>query len=220
MGTKQWIDSLCIQQDSLDDWHSESPLMADVYKGSLCNIGATSSQGSDEGFFFNRDPVVTLPFVVTTSYNNPKLNADYLLDYGDIGNNWHEKELDRLRLFSRGWVFQERMLSPRMLSFGERVFWNCKTRRASEKYPDGYGMMKYEFPVPVMPATLSDADEHQRYWLWNSAVTSYSSLNLTFVSDKLVAISAVARHLQSSGGSDRYVAGLVRELVLFVNPCF
>jgi Heterokaryon incompatibility protein (HET) len=35
-----WIDSLCILQDSVGDWQQEASLMADVYRGRLCNIAA------------------------------------------------------------------------------------------------------------------------------------------------------------------------------------
>ena len=33
-----WIDSLCIIQDSEEDWARESMLMHDVYRNSICNI--------------------------------------------------------------------------------------------------------------------------------------------------------------------------------------
>ncbi len=52
-----WIDSLCIFQDSLQDWQREAPLMCDVYRGSTCNIGASASTSSLEGLFRARDPV-------------------------------------------------------------------------------------------------------------------------------------------------------------------
>lgn len=38
-----WIDSLCIVQDSQDDWLRESSQMGDIYKNCSCNIAATSS---------------------------------------------------------------------------------------------------------------------------------------------------------------------------------
>jgi len=51
-----WIDSLCIMQDSLDDWNCEASLMSLVYQNSLCNIAATGALDSTEGLFFDRDP--------------------------------------------------------------------------------------------------------------------------------------------------------------------
>src|SRR5437762_3423520 len=41
-------------------------------------------------------------------------------------------------LHSRGWIFQERLLSPRMLYFGGReVLWEYRQGRASEDNPNG-----------------------------------------------------------------------------------
>ena len=39
-----WIDSLCIFQDSEEDWKCESQRMAGIYAGTLFNISATSSE--------------------------------------------------------------------------------------------------------------------------------------------------------------------------------
>jgi hypothetical protein len=50
-----WIDSLCIIQDSEDDWHYESSRMGDVYKNSFCNISATAAEDGRMGLFFERD---------------------------------------------------------------------------------------------------------------------------------------------------------------------
>ena len=51
-----WIDSLCIIQDSDDDWHEESVKMYSVYRNSYCNISATASPHSDCGIYSNREP--------------------------------------------------------------------------------------------------------------------------------------------------------------------
>jgi len=38
-----WIGSLCIFQDSAEDWAREAPLMQCVYGGAVCNISAIAS---------------------------------------------------------------------------------------------------------------------------------------------------------------------------------
>src|SRR5262249_23569510 len=35
-----WVDSICIIQDNIDDWHSESARMRDIYAGSYITIAA------------------------------------------------------------------------------------------------------------------------------------------------------------------------------------
>ena len=46
-----WIDSLCIVQDSPEDWESESALMGDIYRGSVCTISALGAEDGDGGCF-------------------------------------------------------------------------------------------------------------------------------------------------------------------------
>jgi hypothetical protein len=56
-----WIDSLCIIQDSKEDWSHEASLMGQYYQNSAVTIAAVSSKDSDDGFFFERDPLSVTP---------------------------------------------------------------------------------------------------------------------------------------------------------------
>lgn len=49
-----WIDSLCIIQDSHEDWEEESTLRAGVYGSATLNIAATAAVDGRDGLFFNR----------------------------------------------------------------------------------------------------------------------------------------------------------------------
>ncbi|KAJ5547125.1 hypothetical protein N7494_004710 [Penicillium frequentans] len=59
-----WIDSLCIIQDSREDWLDQSALMGSVYQGSYLNIAATKSTDPSGGLFTTRNPVVITPLRV------------------------------------------------------------------------------------------------------------------------------------------------------------
>ncbi|QMW27615.1 hypothetical protein G4B84_002904 [Aspergillus flavus NRRL3357] len=50
-----WVDSLCILQDSKEDWNREAALMSDVYQNSYCTISAQAGQTSLEGLFRSGD---------------------------------------------------------------------------------------------------------------------------------------------------------------------
>ena len=56
-----WIDSLCIIQDSVEDWQKEASLMDHVYEHAWCNIAATKARNSSEGLFSDRDPSTVRP---------------------------------------------------------------------------------------------------------------------------------------------------------------
>lgn len=55
-----WVDSLCILQDSKDDWEDESVKMRQIYSNSICTICARSAETADEGFLQSRNPLDSL----------------------------------------------------------------------------------------------------------------------------------------------------------------
>ncbi|KAJ5802154.1 uncharacterized protein N7503_004604 [Penicillium pulvis] len=59
-----WIDSLCIIQDSHEDWLDQSAVMGGVYQYSYLNIAATKSTDPYGGLFTTRNPCVVTPLRV------------------------------------------------------------------------------------------------------------------------------------------------------------
>jgi hypothetical protein len=213
-----WIDSLCIIQDSKQDWLQESGQMSSVYSGSLCNIAATSSSSGSESFFHYRDPILILPLTVD-------LGVDSFIIHSDLNKLW-KSEIEESPLLQRAWVCQERLLSPRNLHFGStQIFWECDTRILCERHP--LAMPDYSvasiYPSPRLNPTLmarhlneeqDDATEFkenplQGYGTWNGIVSMYSRCKLTMENDKLVAISGIARKF-GQAMRDEYLAGLWR----------
>ncbi|RYP71479.1 hypothetical protein DL770_008120 [Monosporascus sp. CRB-9-2] len=136
-----WIDSLCIIQDSEEDWMREGMQMDSVYKNAWCTIAATHARDSTEGLFVERDPRVLQPCpyevpedVRTPKYGTDRNNPFYVVDT----NLWHYN-IAFAPLTSRAWVVQERLLSPRILHFAaEQVFWECQEMAACESFPVGF----------------------------------------------------------------------------------
>jgi hypothetical protein len=50
-----WIDSLCIIQDDVEDWQTESGKMADIYSDAYLVIGANRSADCNGGFLDPQD---------------------------------------------------------------------------------------------------------------------------------------------------------------------
>ncbi|KAJ2987184.1 hypothetical protein NUW58_g4646 [Xylaria curta] len=57
-----WIDSLCIIQDSKEDWQREAPMMSDVYQNALLNISADHAVDARNGCFHDRYPATVDAF--------------------------------------------------------------------------------------------------------------------------------------------------------------
>jgi hypothetical protein len=96
---------------------------------------------------------------------------------------------------------QERFLSPRALDFGaHQVYWECRESIALETNPDG---LECFGGVPFKALMNAPHGHHS----WSKVVMMYSACALSFPTDKLVAVSALAR-LYASYLSDEYVAGM------------
>lgn len=91
-----WIDSLCIIQDSKDDWATESSKMQQYYQGAFITILALSAAGSHEGFLKPRTQKQT----VKLDQENIYLRAQ--------GTDWYTI-MDGSRLAKRAWILQEQL---------------------------------------------------------------------------------------------------------------
>ncbi|TGO48688.1 hypothetical protein BOTNAR_0463g00020 [Botryotinia narcissicola] len=216
-----WIDSLCIIQDSEDDWQAESVSMEDVYGSSSLNIMATVSKNSHEGLSRPRDPrmLETCP-AIQSRWEDAKNDLFYLFNK----KIWREK-LYSGPLLVRGWVLQERVLSPRSLHFCDsELLWECRETASCETYPAGLPEACEQESFKIRPLSGSDLyerkyliDEAQKtmkgtaYDRWSRWVTLYSGTHLTRDSDKLAAVSALAKCTRAVL-DDVYMAGLWRSM--------
>jgi hypothetical protein len=203
-----WIDALCIVQDSGDDWNKEARKMADIYSSSYCNIAATHTQSCNDGLFAKRELDKSAVICVDTCWDGVDIRQLGLVDFEFL-----IKKLERAPLNSRGWVLQERFLSPRTVHFGDdQVLWECHLGYRCEAFPFGLipGMAE-DFAKrrlnnqPVCKRPYSNSDE--AYALWGHLVGKFCASKLTFQCDKLLAISGLARKFQSEM-NDQYIAGL------------
>jgi hypothetical protein len=203
-----WIDSLCIAQDSKEDWERNAAAMWEIYTNSYVTIAATASRDSSQGLFRTRIAATVVPSIVRVPESHPQLDGGIYRCYDS--DEWNEC-VEFAALNKRGWVLQERLLSPRIIHFAEtQVFFECWDLRASERLPSG-------IPARGRRSTLRD-DLHRDVRekgidslipLWASVVWKYTSLQLSHDSDKIVAVSAISRQLMDSiPDSGRYVYGL------------
>ncbi|MCJ1397977.1 hypothetical protein MMC11_001173 [Xylographa trunciseda] len=206
-----WIDSLCIIQDSPQDWERQSALMGNIYMDAILTIAATDAANGDQGFLSPRRSACPLPF----SINHPST--------GPIADNvwvaaWtpHFKDaVEQSPLSKRAWVTQERILPPRILHFTKtKLMWECRTQTEIEGRPDTrqskLTMIWYspsEFSQFLNNRIVSTEEFSKFMEIWHIIVGEYSQRSLTFSTDKLPALSGLAAQFQRITG-DRYYAGL------------
>lgn len=107
-------------------------------------------------------------------------------------------------LHCRGWVFQERILSPRILYIGStQLYWECND---ATYYEAIHGPVAG--PISISRTTKAlPGEESACKRAWNMIISDYSKCYLTHVTDVLPAISGIARHFWLLTG-DTYLAGL------------
>ncbi|KAF2260092.1 HET-domain-containing protein [Lojkania enalia] len=197
-----WIDSMCIIQDSTLDWRAEAAKMAQYYSNAYLTLAATISSNSDGGLFTSTSDIV--------------LSLD-----DDDSQTWIARPKKHLQiaspattaLFGRGWIFQERLLSPRVLHFcdTELCFECCVESRCEcgQDMPDQGWQIKQEYLQGPTWRTYDPTDVD----IWHRMVEAYCRLKLTKGSDKLPALAGLADQMRMRRKT-RYVAGLWEDSLL------
>lgn len=210
-----WIDSLCILQDSKEDWEREASSMRDVYVNSCCNIAAAASTDPHGGLFRSRNAsdiqygMVWSNAIVSTGQFYHVLDEAY----------WNRQVSDAV-LHRRGWVLQERLLPPRTLHFTEhQIFWECFLDQKCEAFPCGppaflsAAISKPSFELQDFRSQGPPGSGGSAIAMWKDIASRYTRCALTVPDDKLVALSALAKLYQDATGDD-YIAGLWKSHIL------
>lgn len=137
-----WVDALCIIQNSERSWTLNSRVMDLVYGNSYLNICAADGIDAHAGLKgFNQD--LGPPSQIIEPYSK---------DVRLMCTRPAESYIQQSTWNTRGWTFQERLLSPRNLIFvGGRIFFQCRTTaRCSDiitEHPDaGWSLEFLESP--------------------------------------------------------------------------
>ena len=127
-----WSASLCIIQDSKDDWRKEAATMASVYESSYINIASSGASDGTVGCFFDRQPSWRCQFGVSLKGEehfyecSPRKRVEILRSFGPL-------DREGMPLHSRAWVLQKRLLAPRSVQLGStQVFWECHGHKNCE----------------------------------------------------------------------------------------
>lgn len=223
-----WIDSLCIIQDSPADKDEEIPKMLSYYKNAFITIAAGGNT-CHRGFL--------QPHSQCSEHVENPLPKD-LLDMPCV-----DRTGKTVRMFfrkgspyryslepitRRGWTFQERALSPRMVMFGARTIWQCNEKfvcdggvedwtvdprtmkqRHLEQSLRKASLNTVAFQRPGLDVTASEINLplSSIYKIWREAVEAYSWRDMSLPEDKLPAISALAIEF-ATVVSDDYLAGI------------
>jgi Heterokaryon incompatibility protein (HET) len=229
-----WIDSLCIIQNSIEDWANEAAHMAEVYENAFVTISADAAMDSQTGFL-NKPaqllgPSASVPYELNNVLGRSYKGIMHIREKGPLMrqipvHGWHpgtiilkpplpkdtgssdqippclqaQDDAAASKLSTRGWVLQERLLSPRTLHFGpSELGWECRTCIKCECTATSARSRRGE---SLLKSALVKKD-------WAKLVKEYTRMHLTFSRDRLPAISGLASAMFRLRPSDRYLSGL------------
>lgn len=129
----------------------------------------------------------------------------------------YERVFQEALIHTRGWVYQERFLSSRVLYLGyEQLYWECNAVVGCEVHPKGMHWRSFSNrresqlhrPRVRLPSNGINAG-----YPWNRVIEEYTCTRLTDENDRLIAIAGVAQ-LFASCLPDEYMAGLWKKGLL------
>jgi hypothetical protein len=191
-----WIDSLCIIQDDQNDWKIEAAKMHSVYSWAYLTVVATCSRSTHEGFLrprYSNHEHITMPYY---SHEDGLIHGEFYLDpqFRRLESTAGSSEIAFSTWNSRGWTFQERMLSARLLHFCERrLCFECRCSDQTEDhlppdYQQSFWLKGDLRRAKNWTAYLPTKEPQRTYQSWYRLIQEYTVREFTFDTDLYPAI--------------------------------
>jgi Heterokaryon incompatibility protein (HET) len=186
-----WIDSLCIIQDDVADWQTQALDMVSTYQQSALTIAAVSAKDSASAMFTKvHENDFGTEFTSTTGTHiirKPILHPIF---------SSQPYLFNRFPLLLRGWVYQERMLSPKVLYFSDQeLSWECRSLKSCECHCEpqswDHDIKKQFYDQIIVPDKSLTFDETAILWL--VCIEQFSKLEVTRHEDRLLAVAGIAK---------------------------
>lgn len=121
--------------------------------------------------------------------------------------------MKRTKWATRGWTYQEGLLSKRRLIFtDEQVLWECNSMHCRESLVLPLNVMhdkcRKRFKVDVAPGTFSHKNPGNKPWKIMSYVAEYTQRQLTYPQDALNTMQGIFRHFATSQQPLHQVMGI------------
>jgi len=179
-------------------------MMRRIFGSAAITLVAASSQSMHDGFL-QRRKVELLPIPFSPSRHPGKDGCYYLQDQRVAGylSDYKKNAVD-VEWNRRGWTFQENMASQCLLYFGPvmthyRCQMEIRTENTQEVRKPADFVLSWSFDLKSRGVDV-----------WSGVVEHYSGRRLTYMSDKLIALSSLAHDMKEKINGN-YLAGIWKE---------
>ncbi|KAF7951091.1 uncharacterized protein EAE97_002642 [Botrytis byssoidea] len=200
-----WVDALCILQDVREDWEREAFMMSDIFYHSFITIGAATARSCHDSILDPREDLsCTLGF---QSSLLKEVVGSYCIYLSKMSHKRpSDTDLSNSIWTNRGWVWQEQIMTQRLLVFGRKmVHLKCHGCIYSEN-----GTVSNVFTSYILRASKFHTTD-MLTGDWEKWMNDFSGRQFTFPSDKLASVSGLAlafeRVLATRGQPPEYLAG-------------
>lgn len=226
-----WVDSLSILQDDEVEKMNQIAQMSQIFEGAYITIAASQASRGSDGFLSSLNSHGLTCKVPVTYPTGDKMMRSI------VKNTYHK--ISEEPLTQRGWTLQETCLSRRSISFENgHLHWYCI--ESTESNCTGVPLMSLSSGFDPSVGHIQPhhgtfrrmAKSLKRRWTrrypffrlhlptewqlsdWTWFVKYYSGRRLTYDSDKLLAINAIAERFSQTRSWGRYLAGIwVKDLL-------
>lgn len=216
-----WIDALAIIQDDPQDWQKEVYVMDQIFRNAAVVIVAAAALNPFQSFLDRTASPLWASAEYGPRQGSRRWTKAFQLQGADESACVQVQVAPRhtfaqgkdacvqLPMETRAWIFQEHLMARRSLIFrAEEVIWRCAKGCECECSSSKCYYDAYVPDEPMRRGTAMDSNLALRFWVDRSV--SYSLRKLSVDTDRLPALSALAKAFASSiGGS--YLAGMWRE---------
>lgn len=212
-----WIDCLCILQGSKRDWELEATRMGNYYRHAQFNLSASGYGDSSMELFSERMALSFVNYPVQTDFallskvNGQEVETHYEGIYIRADSSLFLDDIMHGALGSRGWVAQERALSPGILHFTPRqMWWECTEHVVNEAFPTitlPWLGAQY-FGAGAIRLINANSSLEEVYESWHDFVRHYATTKLTFETDRFPAVIGIARIYADALHDDNFIAGM------------
>ncbi|KAK0666943.1 heterokaryon incompatibility protein-domain-containing protein [Cercophora samala] len=207
-----WIDSLCIIQGDAQDWAVEASKMTTVYSDAFFVVAASGAADGDGGCFLgsraaSSEGVLSIECSGQQGGKSTAYARRTRRSYADSRrmtraaqslHGWMTGIGQPLE--TRAWTYQEEKLARRILYYTQdELQWRCGTCNACECSP----------PSSTILASDLSSTQDEKNEVWCRMVLAYTQRELTYISDRLPALSGIATGWELSE-KDTFCAGLWR----------